>query len=188
MQPEKHDPRNSDPDNSGPEGTGPDNSHAHRIVASIVLVLVLFWLLFSYLNKTLNTTNRHIRGKSTAKYHEVLLYRNRQGIYRGRGTLNNMPTTYVVARIMPKVIVPSALAKKLQLSRGKAEKIRAGTRRITAYPTRINRIRLGPIEFRNIHGYIYDNPDRNHVLLGMNVLEKLEITQRGKTMILRQNR
>jgi aspartyl protease family protein len=52
--------------------------------------------------------------------------------------------------------------------------------------TRIDRLQLGDIVLRDVRALVVPGLDGKQVLLGMSALNKLEFTQRGGTMLLRQ--
>ena len=54
------------------------------------------------------------------------------------------------------------------------------------YRTRIDRLQLGDIVLRDVRALVVPGLDGKQVLLGMSALNKLEFTQRGGTMLLRQ--
>jgi len=71
------------------------------------------------------------------------------------------------------------------LQRGAAISINTANGIGTAYRTRVEQLRIGDIEIRNATAHI--NPGlSDEVLLGMSVLEKFELVQRGETLIIRE--
>ncbi len=58
--------------------------------------------------------------------------------------------------------------------------------RTEGYRTRVDRLQLGDIVLRDVRAIVVPGLDGDQVLLGMSALNKLEFTQRGGTMLLRQ--
>ncbi len=56
-----------------------------------------------------------------------------------------------------------------------------------SYRTRIDTLRIGDIELRDVDAAIVPGMGGNEVLLGMSALRQLDFTQRGGELVLRQN-
>jgi aspartyl protease family protein len=54
------------------------------------------------------------------------------------------------------------------------------------YRTRLDRLQLGDIVLRDVRALVAPGLGDEQVLLGMSALKKLEFTQRGGTLLLRQ--
>lgn len=59
--------------------------------------------------------------------------------------------------------------------------------RTEGYRTRLTSLQLGDIRLQNVRAIVVPGLDGSTVLLGMSALQQLEFTQRGGTMLLRQN-
>ena len=84
------------------------------------------------------------------------------------------------------VAIPSAVAERLGLARGVPVTVSTANGRSEGYRTRLDSVRLGAIELRDVRALVAPGLDGEQVLLGMSALKKLEFTQRGGTMLLRQ--
>ncbi|MNC64411.1 hypothetical protein D3C75_1146100 [compost metagenome] len=59
--------------------------------------------------------------------------------------------------------------------------------RTQGYRTRLGTLQLGDILLREVRALVVPGLDGDQVLLGMSALKQLEFTQRGGTLLLRQN-
>lgn len=83
--------------------------------------------------------------------------------------------------------IPEALASKLGLERGAPVMLSTANGRTQGYRTRLEQLQLGDILLRNVRALVVPGLDGEQVLLGMSALKQLEFTQRGGTLLLRQN-
>ena len=81
--------------------------------------------------------------------------------------------------------LPTGLARELGLKRGAAVTLHTANGAAVGYQSRLDSVRLGPIEMRDVAALVADGMDSDTVLLGMNFLKQLEFTQRGGEMVLR---
>jgi len=84
------------------------------------------------------------------------------------------------------VSIPAELAERLKLEKGFGVTLSTANGRTQGYRTRIDRLQLGDIVLRDVRALVVPGLDGKQVLLGMSALNKLEFTQRGGTMLLRQ--
>lgn len=116
----------------------------------------------------------------------VSLKQNRQGHYYVSGSINDKPVEFIVDTGATDVSVPAELARALNLDRGMPEQLQTANGVVTGYATRLAQVRVGDIEQRDVRAHINPGMDGDEVLLGMSFLRRLEFTQRGDTLILRQ--
>jgi aspartyl protease family protein len=117
---------------------------------------------------------------------EVVLTRNRAGHYVATGYINNQEVEFLLDTGASDVAVPAHLATNIGLPAGPPVIYRTANGNVRGNLTRINEIRLGDITLNDVRGGINPGMRDNHVLLGMSFLKKLEFTQRGNTLIIRQ--
>lgn len=120
-------------------------------------------------------------------YVEVSLASNRQGHYLLDGQINGQPVTFLLDTGATAVAIPEALARKLGLKRGAPITLSTANGRTTGHRTRLDSLRLGDIELRDVAALIAPGMDGDEVLLGMSALKQLEFTQKGGTLVLRQS-
>ncbi|MEG0244368.1 MAG: TIGR02281 family clan AA aspartic protease, partial [Pseudomonas sp.] len=79
------------------------------------------------------------------------------------------------------------LAGELDLARGSPVLLSTANGRAEGYRTRLASLQLGDIRLQDVRATVVPGLDGPIVLLGMSALKQLEFTQRGGTMLLRQN-
>ncbi|MDR0715874.1 MAG: retroviral-like aspartic protease family protein, partial [Azoarcus sp.] len=118
---------------------------------------------------------------------ELVLKRNRAGHYLAPGAINGQPVTFMLDTGATQVALPAKLGASLGLlPAGPTMRISTANGYVEARMTVINELNLGPFVARQVQASL--NPGMDHddtILLGMNVLKRLEFTQSGDTLILR---
>ena len=117
---------------------------------------------------------------------QIVLERNRYGHYNVSGRINNQPVEFMLDTGATLVAIPAKLADRLGLVRGAPTQVKTANGTAIAYATRLASVRLGDIELRDVRAHISPGMDGDEVLLGMSVLKKLEFSQRGTSLTLRQ--
>ncbi len=115
----------------------------------------------------------------------IVLERNRSGHFVASGTINGRPVTFLVDTGATTVAVPRRLAASLGLSEGPALRLQTAAGTARGHATVLDEVALGGIRIRNVRGVILPDGSGDEVLLGMSFLKHLELTQRGKALILR---
>ena len=116
---------------------------------------------------------------------EVRLIQNRYGHYIVNGKINHLPVTFLIDTGATLISIPSHIAQKLQLKQGYRIQSRTANGNITVYSTRLDSVSIGAIELNNIRASINPYMSGDEILLGMNFMKHLEMTQKGKELILR---
>ena len=130
--------------------------------------------------------NAEVTSQQGEGYIEVKLLGNAQGHFVASGRSNNVPVEFLLDTGATDVAVPMELARQLALPRGAAVTLSTANGRAQGYRTQIDRLQLGAIVLRDVRAVAAPGLDGEQVLLGMSALNKLEFTQRGGTMLLRQ--
>ena len=117
---------------------------------------------------------------------EVKLASNNQGHFVASGQINGQPVDFMLDTGATDVAIPGGMAERLKLEKGFGVTLSTASGRAEGYRTRIDRLQLGDIVLRDVRALVVPGLDGNQVLLGMSALNKLEFTQRGGTMLLRQ--
>lgn len=157
------------------------------LVAMWLLVLGLLTYAFSVWLDHAHNPNRHAESLVRADgSHEVILQRNRYGNYVASGTINGQRVTFMLDTGASDISIPSKIAERLGLQRGPEQGYQTAAGPVVNYLTRLDRIAIGNIVLHNVRASINPNVDDDQVLLGMNFLGQLQITQRGNTLTLRQ--
>jgi len=159
------------------------------IWGSWFIFLALLTLFFDdQLAKLINPNQNVTQNDLNNGVKEVILKRNKAGHYVSSGFINEQPVVFLVDTGASDVAIPSIVADTLQLKKGHRMAYQTANGTAFGYRTKLNRIRIGNIELKNIRGGITPglNINQNHILLGMTFLKHLEFTQRGNTLTLRQ--
>ncbi len=120
---------------------------------------------------------------------QLILRRQPNGPYMTAGRINGKAVDLLVDTGATTVTLSSTLAQRLRLQRGAARIIDTAGGRTTGYETVLQRLELGSLRLDNVRAIILpDMPVSDRVLLGMNVLQELEMIQRDGSLILRQLR
>lgn len=120
------------------------------------------------------------------RFIEVKLVSNTQGHFVASGQINGQPVDFMLDTGATDVAIPAEMAERLKLEQGFGVTLSTANGRTEGYRTRIERLQLGDIVLRDVRAIVVPGLDGNQVLLGMSALNKLEFTQRGGTMLLRQ--
>jgi len=118
---------------------------------------------------------------------EVRLLANGQGHFVADGAIDGKPVQFMLDTGATDVAIPAALASELELARGAQVWLSTANGRTEGYRTRLDTLQLGDIQLRNVRALVVPGLDGQGVLMGMSALRQLEFTQRGGTMLLRQN-
>jgi aspartyl protease family protein len=84
------------------------------------------------------------------------------------------------------VAIPEAIARKLDIPRGRPYRTQTANGISTSYAASLDSVAVGEIELRDVQAGIAPGLAMNQILLGMTFLKHIEFTQRGDTLILRQ--
>lgn len=117
---------------------------------------------------------------------EVKLVSNAQGHFVASGHINGQPVDFMLDTGATDVAIPADVASRLKLEEGFGVTLSTANGLSQGYRTRIDRLQLGDIVLRDVRALVAPGLHGDQVLLGMSALNKLEFTQRGGTMLLRQ--
>jgi aspartyl protease family protein len=118
--------------------------------------------------------------------HVVELKRNRMGHYHVTGSINGHTVEFMLDTGATDIAIPAAVADEIGLQRHGRYESNTANGVTYGYATRLEQVRVGDIALRDLEASILPNMGDDVVLLGMNFLKKIEFTQRGDTLILRQ--
>ena len=116
---------------------------------------------------------------------EITLQRNRAGQYVAEGEINGTRVTFLLDTGATHIAIPARLARELKLKLGPPITIQTAAGSAPANATRLDSVRLAGIEMRDMAALVSEGLDPGMVLLGMNFLKRLEITQRGDQLMLK---
>lgn len=165
--------------NSNPHSRG---GKIMLMIAWLLIIAGLYWFFGSWEAKQSNPNTARVLNQQQG---ELVLARNRAGHYVAEGEINGRYVTFLLDTGATWVALPTGLARELGLKRGAAVTLHTANGAAVGYQTRLDSVRLGPIEMRDIAALAADGMDADTVLLGMNFLKQLEFTQRGGELVLR---
>ena len=164
------------------------NPHRRSGIAFLIIAWTLvFGLVFWYFNgwerRQYNPNPQVLLQKQSD---ELVLKRNREGHYVAEGEINGARVTFLLDTGATQVALPAQLARRLDLKRGQDIVLNTANGRVIGHETRLQSVRVGPIEMADVSAVATEGMEGETVLLGMSFLKRLEFTQREDRLILRQ--
>ncbi|MDT3717538.1 MULTISPECIES: retropepsin-like aspartic protease family protein [Pseudomonas] len=167
----------------------PPGKRAGRVLMIVAWAAALFLAtrFFGQWEKHQQNPNSVVKSEQGDGFVEVRLLSNGQGHFVADGAINGRRVLFMLDTGATDVAIPEALARDLDLARGAAVQLSTANGRTQGYRTRLDSLQLGDIHLRDVRALVVPGLDGQGVLLGMSALKQLEFTQRGGTMLLRQN-
>lgn len=157
------------------------------IIAWVVLLGLGVVFFGDALEKQFNPNQRLDTQYSSEGVREVVLQRNRFGHYVTSGTINGKPVTFMLDTGATGVAIPEAVARRLEIPRGRPYRTQTANGISTSYAAVLDSVAVGEIELHDVQAGIAPGLAMEQILLGMTFLKHIEFTQRGDTLILKQN-
>lgn len=170
----------------------PEVKEQKRIGTFMVVLMWLLLLIFlisffeDIIDRQINPNQNLSTKYSEDGVREVELQRNRYGHYVTAGSINGQPVVFMLDTGATGVAVPLHIANQLQLERGASIQVQTANGLATGYSASLDRVAVDGIELENVRAIINPNDDTDVILLGMSFLKKIEFTQRGDVLTLRQ--
>lgn len=120
---------------------------------------------------------------------EVRITRNNQGAYTSHGSINGRAVAFLVDTGASSVAMSAVVAKSLgipYLLEGRRAIIGTASGQATGYQINLDRVQLGEVVLSDVEGVVIEADAPQQVLLGMSFLQRLEMSQKGNMMMLRQ--
>ncbi|GHF79631.1 retropepsin-like aspartic protease family protein [Thalassotalea marina] len=117
---------------------------------------------------------------------EVVLEQNRQGHYVTRGTINGQTVVFLLDTGATNVSIPAHIAEQLSLTSYGSHIAQTANGNVRVFKTTLDELSIGNLFLNNIDASINPGMKTNEILLGMSALKKVEFTQSGKRLILRE--
>ena len=161
------------------------NPHAGsgKIMLIIAWLLILAGIYWFFSGWEARETNPNTRGVLNQQQGDLTLVRNRAGHYVADGEINGRRVTFLLDTGATWVALPLALGRELGLKRGAAITLQTANGPAVGYQTRLESVRLGSLEMRDVGAVMSDGLDADTVLLGMSFLKRVEFTQRDGKLI-----
>jgi len=154
------------------------------ILAWIVGLGLLTWAFGTWEDRQDNP-NRNPESREGNGVLEVVLQRNRNGHYVASGLINDEEAIFLLDTGATDVVVSQDLAERAGLEAGAMKQAMTANGRINVRATRLDRLRLGNIELRDVSASINPSMGGRQVLLGMSALGQVEFSQQGDQLTLR---
>lgn len=117
---------------------------------------------------------------------EVHLAQNKQGHYVANGTINNNNVVFLLDTGATNVSIPAHIAEQLHLQRYGSYIAQTANGNVRVYQTKIDQLSIGNIYLYDVSASINPGMKSDEILLGMSALKKVEFSQLGKQLILRE--
>lgn len=156
------------------------------VLAWLVVLGLLSAFFGGWMEKLDNPNQKVVSALHADGVREVVLQQNRAGHYVANGAINGHRVTFLLDTGATSVSVPASIAGPLGLKRGAPLRANTANGTVTTYATRLDEVRLGNISIENVRADINPHMQGTEVLLGMSFLRKLEFTQRGRELTIRQ--
>jgi len=130
-------------------------------------------------------------GTNYAKRKEssIQIARNPQGMYMVDGNINSFAVRFLVDTGATNVAMNAAEAKRLGIDsrlNGRPLTVSTASGNASAYQIRLDKVKVGDIELRDVEGVVVEGGFPTEVLLGMSFLGRLEMQNTGQTLVLKQ--
>ena len=156
------------------------------MTGALVGGMIMLTYFFSGIEQKKQNPNLSPETKVLANSIEVALVQNRQGHYVVNGKINGERVTFLLDTGATDVVIPESTARELRLKFGRQGVAITANGRVVIHETNIARLEIGKITLNNIKASINPGMPSGAILLGMSALSKIEFTQTGKTLTLRQ--
>jgi aspartyl protease family protein len=150
-------------------------------VGWVLLLGAMFWFFLDWSERESNP-NRNLKAAASA---EIVLARSRDGHYYVDGEINGRRVNFMLDTGATQIALSRALASELGLKLGAAITLQTAAGPAAGYAARLTSVRVGAIEISDLGAVVSDGMRDPTVLLGMNFLRRLEMTQRGDQLTLR---
>ena len=166
----------------------PTNKIARVFVwfAWIIAIVLLMFFFQEELDKQYNPNSQPQVSLNSTGQAEVILKQNRQGHYVTKGSINETPVVFLLDTGATQVSIPAHIAKQLQLESFGSYPVQTANGTVIVYKTQIDQLSIGNIFLYNVAAHINPAMKSDAILLGMSALKKIEFSQKGKQLTLRE--
>ena len=162
------------------------HSRGGKIMLTIAWVLLMGGLFWYFSDWQAREANPNPASVIDVQRGDLTLTRNRAGHYVADGEINGRRVTFLLDTGATWVAVPESLRRELGLKCGATVTLQTANGAAQGCQTRLARVRLGPLELNDVGAVMSGGLEPEIVLLGMSFLKRVEFTQRGDQLILRQ--
>ncbi|MFM4918437.1 TIGR02281 family clan AA aspartic protease [Aeromonas dhakensis] len=145
-----------------------------------------FWLLAWLSLMGLLTLYFHSRAQpSVTASGELLLRADQSGHYRLEGAINGQPVQLLLDTGATRITVPQRVAERLGLTAHGSSQVNTAAGFILVGNGSIETLAMGPLTLYDLAIFINPAAAGDEVLVGMNVLGRLELVQKERQLLLR---
>ncbi len=119
----------------------------------------------------------------------ITIYRDPQGAYTTVGSINGFPVNFLVDTGASAIAMGGQEARRLGISyklEGRRTHIQTASGTALAYVVRLDTVKIGDIQQRNVQAFVIEGEAPSTVLLGMSYLNRFNILNKGQVMHLEQ--
>ena len=120
---------------------------------------------------------------------DVLIFRDSSGMFQTVGSINGLPVKFLIDTGASSVAMNSAQARRLGIDyhvEGDPTYVSTASDVVRAYRVKLDIVKVGSIQLRNITGVVLEGAQPSEVLLGMTYLSRVEMINKGDRLILRR--
>ncbi|MGI9320164.1 MAG: retropepsin-like aspartic protease family protein [Thiogranum sp.] len=131
----------------------------------------------------------HAAAESPKGHDDVLIFRDRWGMFKTVGSINGLPVKFLVDTGASSVAMNSAQARRLGIDflvQGEPIYVSTASDVTQAFQLKLDVVKVGSIQLRNVTAVVMDGAQPTEVLLGMSFLGHLEMLNKGDKLILRR--
>lgn len=164
--------------------TGDDAENQRRRGGWIMIVIgwaAAFLLAVFFFGGALDKRNNPNSAKvlSAQSGGDIVLRANAYGHYYAEGTMNGENVLFLLDTGATEIAVPERIAERIGLIAGDTARVNTANGIAKVHQTHINNISIGNISISDLRGAILPNMDGDAILLGMNALGKLSMSQQN---------
>lgn len=155
-------------------------------IAWLLALLILVFVFQEVLDNQWNPNSQPEYKLNSAGKVEVRLQQNRHGHYVTQGKINDQSVVFLLDTGATNVSIPAHIAEELQLTSLGSHIAQTANGNVRVYQTRLEQLNIGNIYLYDISASINPGMQSDEILLGMSALKKVEFSQSGKQLILRE--
>ena len=127
--------------------------------------------------------------KRTATVKEVQVWRDTTGMYTTVGSIDGLPVSFLIDTGATQVAMNASQAKRLGIDyhvTGDPAEVTTASGVERAWMVTLDSVKVGDLEVRNVSAVVLEGKQPKVTLLGMSYLGRMEISNDGRLMTLRQ--
>ena len=147
---------------------------------------------FEYQGRTLERRldgRVHAAAESRQGRDDVLIFRDMRGMFKTVGSINGLPVGFLVDTGASSVAMNSTQARRLGIDfrvQGEPTYVTTASDVTRAYQLKLDVVKVGAIQLRNVTAVVLDGAQPTEVLLGMSFLGRVAMINESDKLILRR--